>query len=72
MKGVILAGGKGSRLAPLTKIFNKHLLPVGPYPMIYWSLFKLKEAGILDVMVISQEEQIPLFQSCLKAIRNWG
>ncbi|WP_242731228.1 sugar phosphate nucleotidyltransferase [Bacillus altitudinis] len=66
MKGVILAGGKGSRLAPLTKIFNKHLLPVGPYPMIYWSLFKLKEAGIVDVMLISQEEQIPLFQKLLE------
>ncbi|ATH74050.1 sugar phosphate nucleotidyltransferase [Bacillus altitudinis] len=72
MKGVILAGGKGSRLAPLTKIFNKHLLPVGPYPMIYWSLFKLKEAGIVDVMLISQEEQIPLFQKLLEDDRALG
>ncbi|MGN7323658.1 sugar phosphate nucleotidyltransferase [Bacillus altitudinis] len=72
MKGVILAGGKGSRLAPLTKIFNKHLLPVGPYPMIYWSLFKLKEAGIVDVMLISQEEQIPLFQKLLEDDRELG
>ncbi|KRV44635.1 sugar phosphate nucleotidyltransferase [Bacillus sp. TH007] len=72
MKGVILAGGKGSRLAPLTKIFNKHLLPVGPYPMIYWSIFKLKEAGIVDVMLISQEEQIPLFQKLLEDDRELG
>ncbi|MGD6977385.1 sugar phosphate nucleotidyltransferase [Bacillus altitudinis] len=72
MKGVILAGGKGSRLVPLTKIFNKHLLPVGPYPMIYWSLFKLKEAGIVDVMLISQEEQIPLFQKLLEDDRELG
>jgi len=72
VKGVILAGGKGSRLAPLTKIFNKHLLPVGPYPMIYWSLFKLKEAGIVDVMLISQEEQIPLFQKLLEDDRELG
>ncbi|WMT29388.1 sugar phosphate nucleotidyltransferase [Bacillus aerius] len=72
MKGVILAGGKGSRLAPLTRIFNKHLLPVGPYPMIYWSLFKLKEAGIVDVMLISQEEQIPLFQKLLEDDHELG
>ncbi|MDM5299810.1 sugar phosphate nucleotidyltransferase [Bacillus pumilus] len=72
MKGVILAGGKGSRLAPLTSIVNKHLLPVGPYPMIYWSLFKLKEAGILDVMLISQEEQIPMFQKLLEDDQELG
>lgn len=55
MKGVILAGGTGSRLMPLTKAVNKHLLPVGPYPMIYWSIMKLEEAGITDILLITQK-----------------
>lgn len=61
MKGVILAGGNGSRLMPLTKAVNKHLLPVGPYPMIYWSIMKLEEAGIKDILLISQKEHMPQF-----------
>lgn len=52
MKGIILAGGTGSRLFPLTKVINKHLLPVGRYPMIDHSIAKMKEAGIQDIMVI--------------------
>ncbi|MEN0644883.1 sugar phosphate nucleotidyltransferase [Alkalicoccobacillus gibsonii] len=52
MKGVILAGGTGSRLLPLTATINKHMLPVGRYPMIMHGLARLKEAGILDVLVI--------------------
>jgi len=44
MKGVFLAGGTGSRLYPLTKVTNKHLLPIGKYLMIYHSVYKLKEA----------------------------
>jgi glucose-1-phosphate thymidylyltransferase len=53
MKGIILAGGTGSRLHPLTKITNKHLLPVYNKPMIYYPLFSLKEAGITDVLIVS-------------------
>lgn len=53
MKGVILAGGTGSRLYPLTKVVNKHLLPIGRYPMIYHGLYKLKKAGITDVLIIT-------------------
>ncbi|NOY74688.1 MAG: NTP transferase domain-containing protein [Kiritimatiellaeota bacterium] len=53
MKGVILAGGTASRLFPLTKVTNKHLLPVGPKPMIYYAIEKLVGAGIEDVLVVT-------------------
>ena len=53
MKGVILAGGTGSRLSPLTKVTNKHLLPVYNKPMIYYPILKLKEMGVTSVLIIS-------------------
>jgi glucose-1-phosphate thymidylyltransferase len=53
MKGIILAGGTGSRLSPLTKVTNKHLLPVFNKPMIYYPLYSLKEAGIDNVLIVS-------------------
>jgi glucose-1-phosphate thymidylyltransferase len=53
MKGVILAGGLGTRLFPLTKVTNKHLLPVYDKPMIYYPLEKLVEAGIRDILVVT-------------------
>ena len=53
MKGIILAGGTGSRLFPLTKVTNKHLLPVYNKPMIYYPLFAMKEAGITNIMIVS-------------------
>jgi glucose-1-phosphate thymidylyltransferase len=53
MKGVILAGGTGSRLLPLTKVTNKHLLPVYDRPMIFYPLQKLIEAGIEEIMIVS-------------------
>lgn len=56
MKGIVLAGGTGSRLFPLTKVTNKHLLPVGNYPMIYYPIAKLKEAGINDVFIVTGKE----------------
>lgn len=58
MKGIILAGGTGSRLFPLTKVTNKHLLPVGRYPMIFHSIAKLKEAGIVDILVVTGKEHM--------------
>ncbi|MEY9096898.1 sugar phosphate nucleotidyltransferase [Paenibacillus sp. RC84] len=58
MKGIILAGGTGSRLFPLTKVTNKHLLPVGKYPMLYHSLIKLKQAGIQDILIVTGKEHM--------------
>lgn len=58
MKGIILAGGTGSRLFPLTKVTNKHLLPVGKYPMIYYPIAKLKEAGIDDILIVTGREHM--------------
>jgi len=58
MKGVILAGGTGSRLYPLTKVTNKHLLPVGRYPMIFHAIGKLKEAGICEILVVTGKEHM--------------
>lgn len=58
MKGIVLAGGTGSRLRPLTASTNKHVLPVGDKPMIFWPLLKLKEAGIEDVMVVTGREHM--------------
>ena len=58
MKGVILAGGTGSRLYPLTKVTNKHLLPVGRYPMIYHPIAKLKQAGITEILIVTGREHM--------------
>ncbi|MCT4619646.1 MAG: sugar phosphate nucleotidyltransferase [Marinisporobacter sp.] len=58
MKGIILAGGTGSRLYPLTKVTNKHLLPVGKYPMILYLVAKMKEADITNLMIISGKEHM--------------
>src|SRR5205814_4298752 len=56
MKGIILAGGTGSRLFPLTKVTNKHLLPVGPEPMTFLPVRKLIEAAIGEVLVVTGVE----------------
>jgi glucose-1-phosphate thymidylyltransferase len=57
MRGVICAGGKGTRLFPLTKTINKHLLPVGNKPMIYYALEKMQEAGIKSVLIVTDIDQ---------------
>lgn len=58
MKGIILAGGTGSRLYPLTKVTNKHLLPVGKYPMIFHSVYKLKQADITDILIVTGKDHM--------------
>lgn len=58
MKGIILAGGTGSRLYPLTKVTNKHLLPVGKCPMIYHPVMKLKKAGIKKILIVTGKEHM--------------
>src|SRR3954449_10212209 len=65
LRGVILAGGKGSRLGELTKVTNKHLLPVGPYPMVYHPLKKLVAAGIRDILLVSGTEHMGDFVELL-------
>lgn len=56
MKGIVLAGGTGTRLYPISKVTNKHLLPVGRYPMIYYSISKFKQVGITEIMIITGKE----------------
>lgn len=58
MKGIILAGGTGSRLYPLTKVTNKHLLPVGKYPMIFHAISKLKQANVNDILIVTGKEHM--------------
>ncbi|MCY7485302.1 sugar phosphate nucleotidyltransferase [Paenibacillus alvei] len=58
MKGIILAGGTGSRLYPLTKVTNKHLLPVGKYPMIFHAIHKLKQACIQNILIVTGKEHM--------------
>lgn len=58
MKAVILAGGTGSRLFPLTKVTNKHLLPVGKYPMIFHAVYKLKKAGLREILVVTGKDHM--------------
>lgn len=58
VRGVILAGGTGSRLFPLTKVTNKHLLPIGRYPMIYHAIFRMVQSGIRDVLVVTGREHM--------------
>jgi len=72
MKGVILAGGTGSRLYPLTKVTNKHLLPVYDRPMIYYPIQALVNAGIRDIMVVTGGESAGDFLRLLGSGREFG
>ncbi|AZH31404.1 sugar phosphate nucleotidyltransferase [Paenibacillus sp. M-152] len=72
MKGIILAGGTGSRLYPLTKVTNKHLLPVGKYPMIFHSVCKLKQADIQDILIVTGKEHMGDVVNLLGSGRDMG
>ena len=70
-RGIVLAGGKGTRLGELTKVTNKHLLPVGPYPMVYYPLKKLIGAGIREILLVSGTEHMGDFVELLGSGREF-
>jgi glucose-1-phosphate thymidylyltransferase len=72
MKGVVLAGGTGSRLYPLTKVTNKHLLPIARKPMIYYPIEKFIEIGIKEIMIVTGTEHMGSVVSLLGSGKDFG